>query len=68
MSTYHLLTEVANQEDQIDTWQQYLDGTGEWQVYTQLYDRVTTRSVLEFLAISPDNPNSLVEFDFSCPN
>ena len=57
---YHLLTEIANQDDQVNTWTQYLDGTGEYQLFTKLYDGVHTSSVLEFLTISQHNPNSLV--------
>jgi len=57
---YHLLTEIANQDDQVNTWKQYLDGTGEYQLFTKLYDGIGTSSVLEFLTISQHNPNSLV--------
>lgn len=57
---YHLLTEIASQDDQADTWIEYLDGTGEYQLFTKLYGEVRTSSVLEFLTISQSNPNSLV--------
>jgi uncharacterized alpha-E superfamily protein/transglutaminase-like putative cysteine protease len=57
---YHLLTEIANQDEQVNTWKQYLDGTGEYQLFTKLYAGVSTSSVLEFLTISQNNPNSLV--------
>ena len=60
---YHLLTEIASKDDQVDTWKQYLDGTGEYQLLTKLYDGVSTSSVLEFLTISPNNPNSSGEFN-----
>ena len=57
---YYLLTEIASQDDQVDTWKQYLEGTGEYLVFQKLYDQVSTGSVLEFLTIAQHNPNSLV--------
>ena len=57
---YSHLTEVASQDDQIDTWKHYLEGTGDYLVFQNLYDQVSTGSVLEFLTISQHNPNSLV--------
>jgi len=57
---YHLLTEIAKWDDQVDTWRQYLEGTGEGPLYQELYGNISTRSVLEFLTLSRDNPNSLI--------
>jgi uncharacterized alpha-E superfamily protein len=56
---YHLLTEIATQEDQANIWTRYLEDTGELEAYTEIYGDVLTRSVMEFVTLSRGNPNSL---------
>lgn len=57
---YSHLTEIASQDDQVDTWKQYLEGTGDYLMFQNLYEQVSTGAVLEFLTVSQHNPNSLV--------
>ncbi len=56
---YHLLTEIATGEDQADIWTRYLEDTGELEDYQRLYGDVLTKSVMEFVTLSRDNPDSL---------
>ncbi len=56
---FHLLTEIATREDQADIWTRYLEDTGELEVYQTLYDAVLTKSVMEFVTLNRDNPDSL---------
>lgn len=56
---YHLLTEIATGEDQADIWTRYLEDTGELKAYKTLYGDVLTKSVMEFVTLSRDNPDSL---------
>ncbi|MDR4501832.1 MAG: alpha-E domain-containing protein [Nitrospirales bacterium] len=56
---YHLLTEIATGEDQADVWTRYLEDTGELSVYQKLYDEVRTKSVMEFVTLNRENPDSL---------
>ncbi|MCZ6799306.1 MAG: alpha-E domain-containing protein, partial [Nitrospirae bacterium] len=57
---YHLLLEFSNWEDQAQTWTEYLDANGELSLFESLYGQVSTRAVLEFLALNPQNPNSIL--------
>lgn len=57
---YHLLLEIAAIEDQAQTWEEYLEANGELGLYRQLYGETSTRSILEYLTINRDNPNSLI--------
>lgn len=57
---YHLLLEFSNWEDQAQTWSEYLDANGELSLFESLYGQVSTRAVLEFLALNPQNPNSIL--------
>ncbi len=56
---YHLLTEIATGQDQADIWTRYLEDTGELEDYQRLYGDVLTTSVMEFVTLSRDNPDSL---------
>ena len=56
---YHLLTEIATGQEQADIWSRYLEDTGELEAYQALYGDVLTKSVLEFVTLSRDNPDSL---------
>jgi uncharacterized alpha-E superfamily protein len=56
---FHLLTEIATQEDQANIWTRYLEDTGELEAYTKIYGEVQTRPVMEFVTLCRDNPNSL---------
>ena len=56
---YHLLTEIATGQEQADVWSRYLEDTGELETYQSLYGDVLTKSVLEFVTINRDNPDSL---------
>ncbi len=56
---YHLLTEIATGQDQADIWTRYLEDTGELEDYKRLYGDVLTKSVMEFVTLSRDNPDSL---------
>ena len=56
---YHLLTEIATGQEQADIWSRYLEDTGELETYQALYGDVCTKSVLEFVTLNRDNPDSL---------
>ena len=56
---YHLLTEIATQEDQANIWTRYLEDTGELEAYQAIYGEVQTRPVMEYVTLCRDNPNSL---------
>ncbi len=56
---YHLLTEIATGQEQADIWSRYLEDTGELEAYQTLYGDVLTKSVLEFVTLNRDNPDSL---------
>ncbi len=56
---YHLLLEITNWDNQNQPWQEYLEGNGELSLYRELYGSLRTQSVLEFLTVHPQNPNSL---------
>ncbi|MDX1412462.1 MAG: alpha-E domain-containing protein, partial [Nitrospirales bacterium] len=44
---YHLLTEIASQDDQADTWIEYLDGTGEYRIQIAIELRFRIGEVIE---------------------
>ncbi len=56
---YHLLLENTNSIEQTQPWKEYLEGNGEFQLYQEIYGSLRTQSVLEFLTLQPQNPNSL---------
>ncbi|MEE8126180.1 MAG: alpha-E domain-containing protein, partial [Nitrospirales bacterium] len=56
---YHLIMEIANWDEQAVTWQQYLEGNGEFPLYQELHGPLNTPTVLEFLTLNSQNPNSL---------
>ncbi|HTP41865.1 MAG TPA: alpha-E domain-containing protein [Nitrospiria bacterium] len=56
---YDLLLEIADTVDHAPIWRWYLEGNGELSLYEKLFGRLDSRSVLEFLALAPQNPNSL---------
>jgi uncharacterized alpha-E superfamily protein/transglutaminase-like putative cysteine protease len=57
---FHLMQEIANREEQQAVWQQYLEGTGEYEQFAQLYPQQGTYRFLEFVTTNPDNPNSQI--------
>jgi len=57
---FHLMQEIANREHQQAVWQQYLEGTGEIDLFKELYPQQGTYRFLEFVTTNPDNPNSQV--------
>lgn len=56
---YDLLLEIADTVDHAPTWRWYLEGNGELELYDYLFGRFDTKTVLEFLALTPQNPNAL---------
>ncbi|MCA9499661.1 MAG: alpha-E domain-containing protein [Nitrospira sp.] len=56
---FHLLTEIGTQEDQANIWTRYLEDTGELETYNEIFGKVQTRPVMEFVTLCRDNPNSL---------
>jgi uncharacterized alpha-E superfamily protein/transglutaminase-like putative cysteine protease len=56
---YDLLLEIADTIDHAPIWRWYLEGNGELGLYEALFGRLDSRTVLEFLALAPLNPNSL---------
>lgn len=56
---YHLLLEIASWQDQDEIWQEYLEANGEFSLYQELYSQIATQSVVEFLTLNRQNPNSL---------
>ncbi len=56
---YHLLTEIGTGEDQANIWSRYLEDTGELETYQTLYKEVSTKTVIEFVTLCRDNPDSL---------
>ena len=57
---FHLVQEIAGREDQQAIWQQYLEGTGDYQLFLDLYPQQGTYRFLEFVTTNSDNPNSQV--------
>jgi len=57
---FHLMQEISNREQQQGVWQQYLEGTGEYELFKQLYPQQGTYRFLEFVTTNPNNPNSQI--------
>lgn len=57
---YHLLLEIATFDDQVQTWEEYLEANGELGSFRELGGLTTTQAVLEFLTLCRENPNSLL--------
>lgn len=56
---YHMLLEIADWNDQTVPWQNYLERNGELHLFQEVCGRLSTQSVLEFLTLHTQNPNSL---------
>lgn len=56
---YGLILEIADLRDQLATWRHHLDITGELPLAQELCQPLTTRTILEFIALHPQNPNSI---------
>ena len=57
---YHLLLSSDDAKEHTTTWKRYLDSNGELATYEGLYQQIATPSVVEFLTLDKDNPNSIV--------
>ena len=57
---FHLMQEIATRVDQQAEWQQYLESTGECELFTTLYPQPGTYRFLEFVTTNTDNPNSQI--------
>lgn len=57
---FHLMQEIANRADHLKVWRQYLEGTGEYELFKTLYPQQGTYRFLEFVTTNLDNPNSQV--------
>ncbi|MEC4672652.1 MAG: alpha-E domain-containing protein [Nitrospirota bacterium] len=57
---FHLMQEISTREDQQAIWQRYLEGTGEHDLFKELYPQEGTYRFLEFVTTNMQNPNSQV--------
>ena len=57
---FHLMQEIASREDQQAIWQRYLEGTGDYELFKELYPQQGTYRFIEFVTTNSQNPNSQV--------
>ncbi len=57
---FHLMQGIVSLDKQQAIWEQYLEGTGEIQLFKELYSQRNTYAFLEFVTTNFQNPNSQV--------
>ncbi len=57
---FHLMQEISSRADQQAVWQQYLESTGEYELFKTLYPQKGTYRFLEFVTTNTENPNSQI--------